>query len=268
MPYQEPGLQAYLNEIDRFPLLTREEEAALARRVEKGDAEARDRMIRSNLRLVVHVAVRYANRGVPLIDLIADGNIGLMKAVERFKAEKETRFSTYATWWIRQHIRRALQTCGPTVRVPGYMVELITRWRGVRQKLARDSGREPSDREIAKKMDISPQRLRMIQRAFQATATRGQPDMSWVFEGAVADDRVASPEQHMLDESNRQLIEKCLDVLTAREADVLRFRYGLDSGEPMTLEEIGKRLHLTRERIRQIESEALRKLHVTMKDIA
>ena len=268
MAYREPGLEPYLKEIDRYPLLTREEEAALARRVEAGDQEARDKMIRSNLRLVVHVATQYGHRGVPLIDLIADGNIGLMKAVERFRADRETRFSTYATWWIRQHVRRALQTCGPTVRVPGYMVELITRWRRVRQQLTRDDGREPSDRQIAEKMDISPHRLRMIQSAFQATATgAGSADMSWVFEGTVADRRIDSPEKHMLDEGVRELIDRYFMTITDREQDVLRLRYGLDTGEPMTLEQIGAKLKLTRERIRQIESEALRKLHATMKDV-
>jgi len=267
MAYTEPGLEAYLSEIDAYPLLTKEEEAALARRVAKGDAEARDKMIRSNLRLVVHVATQYARRGVLLIDLIAEGNIGLMKAVERFRADRHTRFSTYATWWIRQHIRRGLQTCGPAVRVPGYMVELITRWKRERQTLAKALDRDPSEREIAKRMKISPQRLRMIQRAFQATATgRTAPDMSWVFEGTVADSRAASPEQPMIDEGNRKIIERCLDAITEREADVLRLRYGLDTGEPLTLEKIGAKLDLTRERIRQIESEALRKLHATISE--
>jgi len=265
MAHDEPGLQAYLREINRFPLLTREQEATLARRVAKGDAEARDKMIRSNLRLVVHIATRYAGRGVALLDLIAEGNIGLMKGVERFRAERKTRFSTYATWWIRQHIRRAIQTCGPTVRVPGYMVELITRWKWVRQDLTKTLSREPFEREIAQRMDISAQRLQMIQLAFRATATgKGAPDMSWVFEGTVADERATSPEKPMLDESDRQVIERCLNAITEREAEVLRLRYGLDTGEPMTLEKIGKRLNLTRERIRQIESEALRTLHETI----
>ncbi len=262
MAYREAGLQAYLSEIDKYPLLTREEEIALARRIAKGDRQARDRMIRSNLRLVVHVAARYAQRGVPLIDLIADGNIGLMKAVERFRIEKGTRFSTYATWWIRQHVRRSLQTCGPTVRVPGYMVELISHWKRMQNRLTKELGREPFDREIADRMDVSPQRLRMIQSAFQATATgQTSPDMSWVFEGAVADTRVAPPDRHLLDESNREMLRRCLNAISDREAEVLRLRYGLDTGEPMTLEKIGAKLNLTRERIRQIESEALRKLH-------
>ena len=266
LSHQEPGLEAYLGEIDKTPLLTAEEEAALARRVAQGDSAARDRMIRANLRLVVHVVGRYGRRGVSLMDLIAEGNLGLMKAVERFRAERHTRFSTYATWWIRQYVRRGLQTCGPTVHVPGYMVELITRWKKVRQELTEKLGREPPEAAIAKRMAISPQRLRMIHRAFHAAATGEQsPDMSWVFEGTVADERAVQPEAALIEEGNRQLIRRCLDVIDEREAEVLRLRYGLDSGEPMTLEKIGLRLKLTRERIRQIESGALRKLAAIMK---
>jgi len=266
MRFDDPALDAYLKEIEQVPLLTPEEEVDLARRVARGDLKARDRMIRANLRLVVHVAAQFANRGVPLMDLIAEGNIGLMKAVERFRPERGARLSTYATWWIKQHIRRAIQTCGPTVRVPGYMVELISRWKRVRQRLTEEYGREPSPEEVARRMGMSAQRLRMIGRAFHAAATGDRaPDMSWVFEGSVADDNIPPPDQEMLEESDRQLIERCLNAISEREAEVLRLRFGLDHGEPMTLEEIGKRLHLTRERIRQIESEALRKLSAVLK---
>jgi len=257
----EPGLLVYLKEIRAFSLLTREEEHTLAQRVAAGDLAARDHMIKSNLRLVVHVATRYARRGVALMDLIAEGNIGLMKAVERFDAERHTRFSTYATWWIRQHIRRALQTCGPTVRVPGYMVELISRWRKTRNKLAEKLSREPTANEICTEMKISPHQLRMIRSGLKAAATgESSPDMSWVFEGSVADKSTPAPEEELFAESDRQLIQRCLDAISEREAEVLRLRFGLDSGEPATLEKIGARLRLTRERIRQIESEALSKL--------
>ena len=261
MLFQEAGLAAYLAEINKTPLLTAAEEATLARRIAKGDARARDKMIRANLRLVVHVAGRYNRRGVSLMDLIAEGNLGLIKAVERFKAERKTRFSTYATWWIRQHVRRALQTCGPTVRVPGYMVELISHWKKARQELTEKLGREPSEQEIAKRMKISHQRLEMIHRAFHALATgNNAPDMNWVFEGTVADTHSTRPEQRIAEEMNHAYIERCLDAISERDAEILRLRYGLDSGEPMTLDKIGKRLKLTRERIRQIESAALRKL--------
>ena len=261
MQFSDPGLEAYLKEIERFPLLTAQEEADLARLVQKHDHEARDHMIRSNLRLVVHIAGQYARPGVSLMDLIADGNIGLMKAVERFRAERHTRFSTYATWWIRQHVRRALQVCGPTVRVPGYMVELVSHWKRGRQKLTEQFGREPTEQEIAHHMKVSPQRMRMISRALRASATMDDSsDMSWVFEGAVADQRTIPPDQELLHENTRQMIQQCLEALGDRESEILRLRYGLETGEPMTLERIGEKLKLTRERVRQIESEALRKL--------
>jgi RNA polymerase primary sigma factor len=267
MRFNEAGLQAYLKEIEQFKLLTREQEGDLARRIAKGDSEARAHMIRSNLRLVVHVAMQYGHRGVSLMDLIAEGNIGLMKAVERFKAERQTRFSTYGTWWIRQHIRRALQTCGPTVRVPGYMVELISKWKKVRGQLTEKFSREPTNQEIAKEMDVSEHRLRMIRSALKASATGGaSPDMSWVFEGTVQDKHTPRPEQVLFDESDHEMIESCLLAISEREAEILRMRYGLDTGEAMTLEKIGVKMKLTRERIRQIESEALRKLAACMKD--
>lgn len=267
MRFDEAGLDAYLKEIDRIPLLTAEEEAALATRVAAGDPAARDQMIRANLRLVVHIATQYTHRGVSLMDLIAEGNIGLMKGVERFKPDRHTRFSTYATWWIRQHIRRALQTCGPTVRVPGYMVELIARWKRAQQELTERLGHAPSDRDIRKALDVSPQRMRMINRALRAAATTDRaPDMSWVFEGTFADNRVAPPDQEMIEQGNRDIVQRCLAALADRESEVLRLRYGLDNGEPMTLEKIGEKLNLTRERIRQIESEALKKLHAVLGD--
>ena len=266
MRSNEPGLNTYLKDIQQFPLLSREEEAQLAKEIARGSAEARDHMIRANLRLVVHVAMKYSRRSTPLMDLIAEGNIGLMKAVERFKADRHTRFSTYATWWIRQHIRRALQTCGPTVRVPGYMVELISRWKKTRNQLAEKLNREPTAAEIGKQMKISPQRLRMMRHAFSAAATGTRaPDMTWIFEGAYADTHTPAPEDGVFADSDRQFIEHCLNAISRREEDVLRLRYGLDTGEPMTLEKIGAELKLTRERIRQIESEALHKLAEAMK---
>jgi RNA polymerase primary sigma factor len=265
MRFDEPGLQAYFKEINQFPLLTAAEEVDLANRVRRRDHEARDRMIRSNLRLVVHLAAQYARRGAPLMDLIAEGNIGLMKAVERFDPGRHTRFSTYATWWIRQHIRRALQTCGPTVRVPGYMVELVARWRRATQDLTEKFGRHPPDEEVAAEMKISRHRMRMISKALHAASTTASaPDMSWVFEGTYADDRIAPPDQELIEEADRMLIKRCLEALTEREKQVIQFRYGLYAGEPMTLEKIGERLGLTRERIRQVESQALRKLAVVI----
>jgi RNA polymerase primary sigma factor len=262
MRFQEPGLEAYLKEIEQVALLTAQEEQELATRISReDDHQARNEMVRRNLRLVVQIATHFTHRGVALMDLIAEGNIGLIRAAERFRADRHTRFSTYATWWIRQHIRRALQTCGPTVRVPGYMVELVTHWRRASQQLTEKHGRQPTDQEVAKHMKISPARIRMIGRAIHAAATTDRArDMSWVFEGAVADDRIASPEHEMLVEATHQFIGRSFAVLTHREKEVLELRYGIGGGEAMTLEKIGRRLRLTRERVRQIESEALAKL--------
>ncbi len=261
MRVDEAGLGAYLKEIEGVPLLSAEEEQDLARRVARRDARARDAMIRANLRLVVHIAGQYTRRGVAMMDLIAEGNIGLMKAVERYRAGRHTRFSTYATWWIRQHIRRALQTCGPTVRVPGYMVELVGKWKRVSRTLAEELDREPTEREVAVRMEISPQRARMITRGLRANATADQSaDMGWVFDGAMADQRAESPDVALLNKNTRQVIRRCLKAVSHREAEVLRLRFGLESGEPLTLEAVGRRLKLTRERIRQIEVEALQKL--------
>lgn len=264
--FSEAGFDDYLKEIQQFKLLSREEEGRLAERIAKGNAEARDEMIRANLRLVVHLALQYVRRGVSVMDLIAEGNIGLMKAVERFEAKHKTRFSTYATWWIRQYIRRALQTCGPTVRVPGYMVELISRWKKVRSQLVDKLGRQPTPGEIGKRIKISPQLLRMIRHAFSAMATGSSaPDMTWIFEGAYADKNTLAPEEGLFAESDREFIDHCLRAISQREQEVLRLRYGLSTGEPMTLEKIGVRLKLTRERIRQIEAEALQKLAEAMR---
>ena len=261
MRFDEAGLDAYLKEIEGIPLLTAEEEQSLARRVAKVDPAARERMIRGNLRLVVHVAGQYSRRGVSMMDLIAEGNIGLMKAVERYRAGRHTRFSTYATWWIRQHIRRALQTCGPTVRVPGYMVELVGRWKRVSRDLTEENGREPTERQVAERMEISPQRMRMIARGLRANASSEQSaDMSWMFDGAMADQRAVPPDVALLNKNTRQVIKRCLDAVSHREAEILRLRFGLESGDPLTLEEVGKRMKLTRERVRQIEVEALQKL--------
>lgn len=261
MRFDEPGLEAYLKEIDQIRLLRRKEEEELARRVAEGDAAARDRMIRANLRLVVHMARQYARPGVSLMDLIAEGNIGLMKAVERFDPGRHTRFSTYAAWWIRQYIRRGMQLCGPTVRVPGYMVELVSRWKRVSQELTEELARPPTDYEVAERMSISPHRLRMINRAIRASGTLdNHADMSWVFEGAFADERTSAPDDELISEENRRLIMRCMEALSEREAEIMSRRFGLYTGTPLTLDAIGKRLGLTRERVRQIEAEALKKL--------
>jgi len=258
----DSGLRAYLKEIEQYPLLTREDEESLGRRIHQGDPEARDHMIRSNLRLVVRIAREFSRSGLPFADLVAEGNIGLMKAVERFDPDEGARFSTYATWWIRQTIRRAIQSCTPTVRVPGYMVELISRWKRASEDLTSLHGRPPTTAEMARKLDMSPKRLAVIRRALRASHSSPEtsPDMMWLFEDVLVDERGKAPDQTLLHQSDHEMIERCMAAIDEREAELLRLRYGFDSGEPMTLQEIGRRLGVTRERVRQLEADALRKL--------
>ena len=260
--FQDSSLRIYLREINQYPLLNRAQEEELGARVAQGDREARDTMIRCNLRLVVRIAREYTRRGVPLADLVAEGNIGLMKAVERFDPNQGARFSTYATWWIRQTVRRALQTCGPTVRVPGYMIELISRWKRAREALTSRLSRTPTGEEMAAELDMSPKRVGVIRRALRAASTSpgSSPDMMWLFEDVLVDERNPSPDEALLEKSEHQMIETCLQAIDQREAEILRLHYGFDTGEPTTLQKIGERLGVTRERVRQLEVEALRKL--------
>ena len=264
----EPSLQTYLREIDEVPLLSAEEEHTLARRVSRGDAKAREHMIRANLRLVVSIARKYTHRGLGLMDLIAEGNLGLLRAVERFDAEAGFRFSTYATWWIKQAIRRALSSKVKTIHVPAYMVELVTKWKHAASELTARLGREPTSEEVAKAIRISPKRAQLIKRALRACdATVGSSDGSaWVFTDLLADQRFPPPEDVAFDHYEREKIDRLLSSIDEREAEVLRLRYGLTDGNPRTLREIGERLRITRERVRQIENEALRKLSEMMSE--
>jgi len=260
---REAVLEAYLHDISKIPLLTAEEERTLARRVAKGDEDARQRMISSNLRLVVSIAKKYVNRGLPFADLIAEGNIGLLKAVERFRADAECRFSTYATWWIKQAIRRAITNTVKTVRIPAYMVETIAKWKNAESHLTASLGHQPTIDEIAEAIDLSPNNRTVIKRVINATRTASQPvslDLLCSLNEVIEDRTVARPDQQFFDDYERNKIRELLNVISDREATVLRLRYGLDDNSPMTLEEIGARLGLTRERIRQIENEALNKL--------
>ena len=230
----------------------------------EGNEEARSRMISSNLRLVVSIAKNYVNRGLPFTDLIAEGNIGLMKAVERFQPEADCRFSTYATWWIKQAIRRAITNTVKTVRIPAYMVETIAHWKQAASSLTAQLGRAPTVEEIAKEIDLSPDNATVIKRILSATITATQPvslDMLCSLNDVIEDRATPRPDEQFFDEVERQHLHELLDCITPREAKVLRLRYGLDDDSPLTLEQIGDRLGLTRERIRQIENEALNKLH-------
>ncbi|MFP4055514.1 MAG: RNA polymerase sigma factor RpoD/SigA [Candidatus Brocadiia bacterium] len=262
--FREESLEAYLRDISKIPLLTADQEKELAREMAKGSGEARNRMIISNLRLVVSIAKNYVNRGLSFPDLIAEGNVGLLKAVERFSADADCRFSTYATWWIKQAIRRAITNTVKTVRIPAYMVETIAHWKNAATQLTAKLGRAPTVEEIAKEIDLSPDNMNVIKRVVSATLTASTPvslDLLCSLNEVIEDRTTPRPDEQFFDDYEKDKIRELLDSISEREAEVLRMRYGLDDDTPMTLEEIGQRLDLTRERIRQIENEALIKLH-------
>jgi len=260
-------LNSYLREINRVDLLTAEGERVLARRIqEEGDLEAREQMIRANLRLVVSIAKRYTNRGLSLMDLIEEGNIGLMRAVEKFDPNEETRFSTYATWWIKQSVRRALVNTVKTVRIPSYLVEIISRMRYTQQALEQDLGRQATVPELAQAMEIPEDKLRVLRRAIRAERTGSGTvslDALPSANDTIIDESVQRPDEVFFRKYDLARIEQLLDSVSDREARILRLRFGLDPDdrEPLTLKEIGKRIGLTRERVRQIEAEALRRLN-------
>lgn len=261
------ALDAYLREIQEVALLTHDEERSLALRVRDGDAEARERMIRANLRLVVAIAKTYANRGLSLTDLIEEGNVGLLKAVERFDPTLEFRFSTYGSWWIKQSIRRALVNTARTVRVPSYMVEVISRMKSTSVRLERELERPPTFDEIAHSMGLDDEGIEMLRRAMRA-ARSGRAAVSLeslLGEGETLEDpRASAPDAEALELSDRSRLQSMLDSIDPREAEVLKLRFGIDVETPLTLREIGARLGVSRERVRQIEVRALRKLSERM----
>jgi len=259
----EATLDVYLSEINESSLLTAAEEIELADRIREGDHEARDRMIRSNLRLVVNIAKRFVNRGLGFMDVVAEGNLGLLKAVEKFDPGAGCRFSTYATWWIKQSIRRALTNSVKTVRIPSYMIELISRLKAAQLTLADRLGRKPTHDELAAEMGIPPDNVRSIQRALDAGAVNSAPvsiDADGCDADQVPDTRAPAPDDLILEQNQLERLRELLDRLGERTSTVLRLRYGLNGEEPLTLKEIGRRVGLTRERVRQIESEALGRL--------
>ncbi len=264
----EPSLETYLKEINEVPLLSAEEEKELARRVQEQDMEARERMIRANLRLVVSIAKNYMNRGLSFMDLIEEGNLGLLKAVERFNPDEECRFSTYATWWIKQAIRRALVNTAKTVRIPSYMVELITKWKNANRELTYRLGRQPSLEEVADEIGIPPENIHLVRRAVRANASAGQSvSLDSLLQGtdALPDPRTRRPDEEVVESSEVDRLQMLLDSLKEREARILKLRFGLGNHEPMTLKEIGELVGLTRERVRQIEKEALHRLFRILK---
>ncbi len=257
-------LETYLKEINQVPLLTARQEKDLAYLIRTGNLEARERMIRANLRLVVSIAKHYCNRGLMLLDLIEDGNVGLLKAVERFDPDANCRFSTYATWWIRQSIRRALINTGKTVRIPSYMVELIAKWKRAFRELSTKNGRPPSDHELSKALNLRVEGVRAVERAERSSSASAQSfsiEDSHGLTETIEDEGCPMPDEVVLNESELCKIREILHAIDGREREILRLRFGLDGAEPMTLKDIGVQLGLTRERVRQIQNDALRKLN-------
>ena len=262
-------LETYLREINETKLLTAEDEQSLARRVGQGDAEARDRMVRANLRLVVNISRSYIGKGLALQDLIEEGNLGLLRAVEGFDPNMGTRFSTYASYWIKQSIKRALINSSKTIRIPAYMVELLSKWRRATSRLSEELGRVPTQEETARLLGLPKKKLPIIKKAIQiynATPQSEQSDSGWSLGEMVMDERLKSPDEELLDHDVMKTALELLDTLDAREATILKLRFGLENHAPHTLKEIGLELGLTRERVRQIETEALQRLHNALRD--
>ncbi|MDY0398631.1 MAG: sigma-70 family RNA polymerase sigma factor [Desulfuromonas thiophila] len=271
-PQRESGgddaIKCYLNDIQRSYLLTAEEERELAQRVEEGDEQARARMIECNLRLVVKIAKRYMNRGLPFLDLIEEGNMGLIKAVERFRVEKQCRFSTYATWWIRQSIERALINQSRTIRLPVHVADHVNRMLKTSKEILKTTNREPTDEEIAEAMDGSVEQVQQLQQLLRKTYSIEHPlgDNNYSLMDTLEDATAIDPLQLLEDRDRYEFVQKWLAGLKKNERDILMLRFGLEDREPETLDTIGKRYGVTRERIRQIEAKSIEKLRRMMQD--
>src|SRR5271157_4734103 len=259
----DPIIKIYLREIMETPLLTPQEEIELAARIKKGDGEARALMIKANLRLVVKIAHDYANFGLPLLDLISEGNIGLVKAVERFDPAKGGKLSTYGAWWIKQSIKRAMANQNKMIRLPVHLVDKIAKVRRVAMKMSEELGREPTDEEVAQEIGISSAKVSQLKRVSIRPASLDAPisdDDSTAFGELVGDEDAQTPFELFRDKNLRDELSELLEVLDDRERKIIFQRFGLDDGKPKTLEEVGKKFGVTRERIRQLQNVALAKL--------
>ena len=259
----DTAIKLYLREIGQVKLLTPQEEIVLAAKIKRGDKKARELMIKANLRLVVKIARDYEGIGLPLLDLISEGNIGLMKAVERFDPKKGGKLSTYGSWWIKQSIKRALANQSKTIRLPVHLVDKISKMRKVGMKLQEELGREATDEELADEMDMTAARVRQMRMAAIRPASLDAPigdDDSNNFSDVVEDENATSPYGNLEDKTVTDMLQDMVKHLDTREATILRYRFGLDGGQEKTLEEVGVKFGVTRERVRQIQNLALRKL--------
>ncbi|MCR5832444.1 MAG: RNA polymerase sigma factor RpoD [Candidatus Saccharibacteria bacterium] len=264
--FADDSVRLYLREIGKIPLLTPEEEADLAQRIVKGDKKAKDKMVESNMRLVVSIAKRYGGRGLDFLDLIQEGNTGLLRAVEKFDPDKGFKFSTYATWWVRQAITRAIADQARTIRIPVHMVETINKVLRTTRKLTTELNREPTNEEIAKELDMEPEKIDYVMRIKQdiasldASVGREGDDEDSVLGDFVEDEERDSPEDSAANQILKEQLAEIISTLTEREQKIIRLRFGIGGGRPHTLEEVGNEFAVTRERIRQIEAKALSKL--------
>jgi len=266
----ESTLQIYLKEINESALLTADEEKMLARKIlNDNDPVARDRMIRSNLRLVVNIAKKFTNRGMPLSDLIEEGNLGLLRAVESFDPEQGNRFSTYGSWWIKQAIKRSLINAVQPIHIPAYMIEMISRWKKTTAELRAELGRTPSIEEMSIAMHLNPKKAQYINKAVKAYSSPTQmpsSEDSLTLNEMIEDEHTMRPDEKVFNNDELNTIKILLEQMGDREAQVLKLRYGLTGQDPLTLKEIGKHVGLTRERVRQIEKESLAKLRDILSD--